>query len=388
MLSSHHKIKNLYILISSLLLDIFSIQTTVECALEIPQLKPGTSVVLKEADTLQQLYNEPLPDKQHDYYLTQVQDLVNGKFQLVVGRYSSNKYNKQEAFVPQTKDAIARSLLQSENITRADFSNSDSGFETVLGKDGRRLVENTTSYPYSAIARIAYNCPAEDLAELICSGTMITKNVMLTAAHCVSQTYSELELCSTSNYTVVPGYYEIDGEPQTPFGKYTPSKILVAPGWDKENNAWKSHDMALLTFKEPIGRFTGWLQYGIDCFELSYDEMVTAGYPVDRTNTVKELRFDGSQMVTTTCDVNLDACANDKAFGEFGHQCDTAGGQSGSPMWIFIEGDQPKREVRAVHVRGIGESIRGLEDDELDTKFNKAIYISEDAYFWLVANRL
>eukprot|EP01026_Neomeris_dumetosa_P078929 TRINITY_DN8572_c0_g2_i2.p1 TRINITY_DN8572_c0_g2~~TRINITY_DN8572_c0_g2_i2.p1 ORF type:complete len:118 (-),score=15.38 TRINITY_DN8572_c0_g2_i2:191-544(-) len=108
----------------------------------------------------------------------------------------------------------------------------------------------------------------------------------------------------------------------------------------------------------------------IDCFKTEFDDMVVAGYPFNRSGVFN----DGVTMVSSTCDVELNACKNNVSDGEFLHDCDTEGGESGSAMWIVD--DKGDRVILGVHVRGVP---KGKTSDPM----NAGVYISVDAFFWI-----
>lgn len=102
-------------------------------------------------------------------------------------------------------------------------------------------------------------------------------------------------------------------------------------------NVW---DIAVIKLSAPIGLSTGWLGILEPCGESAPARYVanTVGYPSDMpTGSCK----------FTQCAVTQTPCTDSYLY----HKCDTASGQSGSPLWMLALTTARKMGpyIRAVH---------------------------------------
>jgi V8-like Glu-specific endopeptidase len=174
---------------------------------------------------------------------------------------------------------------------------------SVYGTDDRRLVSDTSQFPYSAIGRVEiwYGWNFQ-----VASGVMIGRSVALTAGHVADAAGWRADV------EFVPGA-TANAEP---FGRAKVTKVIPAPRWAMY--ADDGYDMAILVLDRPIGDSTGYFQIAVqpDSFFKGLT-LSSAGYPSDLGLSMYQvsgssLGMDGNVLL---------------------HYVDSEPGQSGSPMW-------------------------------------------------------
>lgn len=140
---------------------------------------------------------------------------------------------------------------------------------TILGSDDRIRVKNTSRYPYSAIAYIVgkYGCGCRWYT----SGFMVTKNTLMTAAHClICQKHNKW----ATNMTFYFGYVN----DRNYLYKYDTDWTAYA-GTTFPNGYTSVNDWGYVRFKYNVGDKTGWfgMRYPTDR-ELESGWYTIAGY--------------------------------------------------------------------------------------------------------------
>lgn len=178
--------------------------------------------------------------------------------------------------------------------------------------DDRVRIDDTTTFPWSTICKL-YIVAADD-TQWIGSGAIIDEFHVLTCGHCV---YLHDHGGWASEISVIPGMawdYE-------PFGRAYATLMRSYSGW--VDDQMEEHDWAVLTLDSTIGSQTGWMgRSTADASDPMYTDILnTAGYPGD---------LDYGGYIYFDSDLGEDA-------NEYLHWfwMDTAGGQSGSPVWIY-----------------------------------------------------
>jgi V8-like Glu-specific endopeptidase len=203
--------------------------------------------------------------------------------------------------------------------------------ESVIGTDGRVQVANTATYPWRTIVKLFITFPS---ASGGCSGSIIGRadnNAfhVLTAGHCV---YSHDHGGWATSIEVVPG---LDDD-YMPYNNAWATNMRSYAGWT--SSAMTEHDWAVITLDRRVGNHTGWMGRMTDSSSSSIYTGVlnSAGYPQDKGSVT--MWFDSD---------------NGHSADEYNHwyYIDTYNGQSGMPIWRYVD---PDRHILSVHTCGTG----------------------------------
>lgn len=177
----------------------------------------------------------------------------------------------------------------------------------VFGPDDRQAV-TSSQYPWSTIGKIDSGCTA----------TLVGKRVAITAAHCVVE-HGKLKYL---------GYFR----PNYMNGDSSAKSWITRVTWGSgEPETFRADDWAILELEDDLGDSYGWM--GTDTASRYY--IATAGYSDD---------FMGGQ----TAGVHIDCNYTDKSGSFWLHNCDTARGSSGGPM--FFQNASGGAYINAINV--------------------------------------
>lgn len=175
---------------------------------------------------------------------------------IICGVFSSNA----PASNVQADTTDTNRLVKAAGPEEKVYFGSSMDPEMVVGKDDRKIISDTKTFPYSAIAHIqmSYECGDAGYG----TGFMISDNTMVTAGHCVICPYHRQGLksitclfgydCNTGSYIAKASgcedyYYDED---------YT--------NYNNSNDHDLECDYAFVKFKNKIGSITG--HFGIKAF--------------------------------------------------------------------------------------------------------------------------
>lgn len=216
------------------------------------------------------------------------------------------------------------------------------GIESVIGPDGRVRVNDTESYPASAIGQIELTQNGE---QLICTGWLIDPNTILTSGHCAYDP-------SPAGNDIIESAIFAPGRNGAvdAFGTCDVVTAYSPAGWRIDGKF--TADWALMqlgTFATgaqegftdcPIGDTVGWLGYfwkaGAD--GLKGLKVRVEGYP-------------GDKPFGTQWKMNGTISASNKNMAYY--TMDTFGGQSGSPVFVPNRGTCGPCGA-AIHSYGVG----------------------------------
>jgi glutamyl endopeptidase len=196
--------------------------------------------------------------------------------------------------------------------------------DSVIGKDTRKRVEDTTAFPYSAIALL--NLTFSSGGHAACTGFLISADLVATAGHCVDTR----ALGKLTKALVIPGNNVND----RPFGTCKGTTAYSVTGWVNDKNSLYDYGAIKLNCK--IGNTTGWFGFSWTPKSLTGTSVTITGYPGDKKPA-------GSMW---TASGKITASAERQVF----YTIPTSGGQSGSPAYKAHE------IAVAIHTQGVGGS--------------------------------
>lgn len=205
----------------------------------------------------------------------------------------------------------------------------DGVMETVHGHDDRIQITNTTIYPYRAIASLLII--AADNSAWIGTGWFISPKTLITAGHCVFIKGSPIAARNgwVKSIKVMPGR---NGSTM-PFGSAVSTNFKAVSAWTVNGNP--NHDYGAIILNTPLGDSVGTFGFGVySDADLLASIGNIAGYPGDKPS--------GTQWFAAR---KLAGVNSLKVF----YDIDTAGGQSGAPVYRIINGS---RFAVAVHAYG------------------------------------
>ncbi|MBF2027366.1 MAG: serine protease [Oscillatoriales cyanobacterium C42_A2020_001] len=220
----------------------------------------------------------------------------------------------------ETDEAIDEAVL-------AELEQQLESLEVVIGTDDRVRVMNTKVIPMKRICHLKIQ--AANGKSYLGTGFFVGPRTIITAGHCV---YIHGQGGWARQIVVTPGR----NEKEEPFKSFTATSFRSVKGW--VNSKSRNYDYGAIILPKSaavsseIGAF-GFASYSNA--SLLNKKLNTAGYPGDKpagTMWFHGRKAKSVQPRTITYDI------------------DTAGGQSGSPVWV--RGNDNKRIVVGIHTNG------------------------------------
>jgi glutamyl endopeptidase len=210
----------------------------------------------------------------------------------------------------------------------ADGGAAPSLLEVVIGADDRVLVGNTAVTPWSGICHLSIT--ARNGARFIGTGWLISPRCVITAGHCV---YIKSAGGWASKIEVSPGR---DGA-SFPFGTVASTTLSAFPRWVSDTD--RNFDCGCIILPKPPKSRTGAAPFQFR-FAAKSDADIRSralnlsGYPGDKGGITQWFHARAAQTVTPSV---------------ITYDVDTAGGQSGSPVWHL---ENNVRTAVGIHTNG------------------------------------
>jgi V8-like Glu-specific endopeptidase len=240
--------------------------------------------------------------------------------------------------------ASARALLRSQPSGR-------SLLEVVIGTDDRTQITNTGDYPWRCICSLVLT--AADGTNWIGTGWLVSPRMLLTAGHCV---YMSNQGGWVQQIEVIPGR----NADERPFGSCIATAFSSVRGWVEDADREYDYGVIMLPEDCRYGDRLGWFGYTAKSDDGLNNMIVNlSGYPGDKPAGTqwfhkRNLTDVGDRVLT--------------------YDIDTAGGQSGAPVWF--QADDGGGYGVGIHTNGdvAGNSATRITRDMVD---NIAQWIDE-----------
>jgi len=227
-----------------------------------------------------------------------------------------------------------------------EVSGPEGGGAVVFGADGRDEIQDPVSTPWNRIGKVYawFHDPDDDpdsaspaqevqYADCVGTGALIGACHVLTAGHVI---YNHDPQCGNIGWAdkviFVPGLYtDAAGTVRWPYGSQYATRLMSFQGWTQDED--EDHDMGFFVLDADIGNTIGW--FGYSTRDSDGEVRNISGYPGDLNNGLDQFHM--------ADDVKCENTYNLK------YKIDTAGGQSGAPIWEY---DGVNRYVVGVHAHG------------------------------------
>jgi V8-like Glu-specific endopeptidase len=209
------------------------------------------------------------------------------------------------------------------------------GLESVIGVDERVRILDTDLAPWRMICALRLRGPG---GTAIGTGWFVGPRTVLTAGHCVFSTQffggwvESIELSPGRSGT------------KFPFGTVKTRRVSSVDRWIEHEDP--DFDIGCLHLDEPLGRQVGWFSVGaLSPADLNGHFVNVSGYPGDRGAGTEQYHHRNRIKEVTGRRVFYDV--------------DTAGGQSGAPVWIHQSETSPPIAI-GIHAYGTGGTPANL----------------------------
>jgi glutamyl endopeptidase len=198
--------------------------------------------------------------------------------------------------------------------------------EVVIGKDDRIQITNTTTIPWRWIC--ALRITAANNTSWIGTGWLVGPRTVITAGHCV---FMHGQGGWVKRVEVIPG----SNGAQRPYGSAVATSFRSVSGWAQGSNRDYDYGAIILPPANRYGSQLGYFGYAsLSTPSLMGLTLNLSGYPGDKPTGTQWFHARKATLVLPRSIV---------------YNIDTAGGQSGAPVWRSLNG---QRHVVGIHTNG------------------------------------
>ena len=226
-----------------------------------------------------------------------------------------------DAYHAEFSDEATQALMRTQGATLIE-----STAEVVIGKDDRIRVQATRKYPWRAICSLRIT--ARDGSHWIGTGWLVGPRTVITAGHVV---FMRKHGGWAKKIEVIPGR---NGSSK-PYGSCIATSFRSVKGWTKKGKRSHDYGAILLPKSCPFGKRVGYFGYANYSFSSLLGRVVNlSGYPGDKPSGTQWWHARRIKFVTGR---------------RLLYNIDTYGGQSGSPVWRYVNGH---RYAVGIHTSG------------------------------------
>ncbi|UOQ47776.1 trypsin-like peptidase domain-containing protein [Gracilibacillus caseinilyticus] len=186
-------------------------------AVESPNESDTTKIEISDSFDVTKVEEDLVPileDKleKHKEKLPKINNYSSNKVKQIINNYSEfDSLSSQGKVLEGPNEPIVK---KSNEVINLNLS--------PLATDNRVKITNTTTNPHNAMAHVVYSSPNGDW--YTCSGTFLDEDTVITAAHCVYNTY-------TNQFNQFWYVYPGQNGSANPYGGWASASAYVTLGW-------------------------------------------------------------------------------------------------------------------------------------------------------------